>query len=216
MPSMTIAIESIPIAKAREYLEQRTAAEVIAFVEPLLDELEKRDGDARIDVVDGDIVTDTLVREWGSPLLVFGSVRSAGLVGADEGSPLLVMGDLAAHDVYAASALYVRGNLAVQGLLYLNSLNDYSAFIEGNASARLLVEEGTHTTICGLFEGTVASTMNSVHIGPSREIAPHVDDDVLRSHLLLEAFETDQSGNGGLADNLLRMLREGLPVLVSE
>ncbi len=62
--------------------------------------------------------------------------------------------------------MIVGGNVEVQRLVYLNSLNDYSFLAHGNLSAQSLVEEGMYTWIGGTVScKQVLSIQNTIEQG---------------------------------------------------
>jgi len=186
-------------------LESLVGASGMSFIQPLLDDAPATD----VEWTRGPQHVAALHRVAGAPLIVIGDLRVDGPVLLEEHAWLVVTGDVSARDVWATAAIYVHGSVRVDGLLYLNSLNDYSVSVAGSVDVALLVEEGMRTTICGSFSGAVLSSQNIVRTGADRKVWPRVDAERFEEAIAPRAFEPDEHGNGGLREGLFELLRRG-------
>lgn len=77
--------------------------------------------------------------------------------------PLIVLGDLEASHWWQRSYALVEGKVSLQGILFANSLNDYSLGIGNGVTAKVLMEHGMSTGIVGEVQVEYAlSWMNQI------------------------------------------------------
>jgi hypothetical protein len=194
-------IRTMSIAAARAVLSD-LGEEAITFIAPILDDVES------ITIADHDLEADTLTLESEIPLLVRGNVRCGGLVATLEHSPLFVLGDLHARDVFVSHACYVGGSLRATGLVYLNSLNDYSTCIAGDLEAQLVIEQGMATYVGGEIRGRALSIQNHV-LSKKTGSVPRSMVEAIAQYLVPAALDDDGDLRGGIH----RLLTAGQPVL---
>ena len=153
---------------------------------------------------DGDTVLDRL-RVGSSPVVVAGDLVVHGVVEdcceADL-TLLIVLGDLRARDVVNCSAMYIQGDVHVDGVVYGNSLCDWLLAVGGDLHARALIEDGHWFAIDGAVDAVTMSAMGRIR---DAQFPPE------RLHEGLVKEVLDDSGIEG--GQLMRRLVSGRPVL---
>ena len=156
--------------------------------------------------VDGDLDLD------GGPVLAAGALEVTGdVLGWEEGSALVVLGDLRANNVLVGGPeIVIKGHLFAKGSV-LTDYNHGSLDVAGDLHASLVLAEHL-TRIGGRVHGT------TVDFGGLRVTSPDFKPTVSRERATRQAREVfvpevlnDQGYVTGIA--LKNRLREGLPVL---
>ncbi|WP_044890796.1 leucine-rich repeat domain-containing protein [Myxococcus hansupus] len=164
---------------------------------------------------EGDLQADSLV-VGPRPLIVSGSVRLKGLLQdghAADHTLLVVLGDLEVENVATFSAMFIAGDVRIQGLLFGDSYGDDVFCVGGGLTARALIEQHHHIGVSGPLDVDVivGDKLTSTE-KPRKKLEPH-------EALLTGAFTVEDEDEGDITDStvdrkgLLAKLRAGEPVL---
>ena len=133
------------------------------------DEYKNEDGDSVVRLYTGDTVFDGNFAVGSDTVLVDGNLSVQGLLSDCEESDhtlLVVLGNVTARDILSAGEMSIRGNVLVERLVYLNSLNDYRFLVGGDLTAEALAEDGMFTWIHGeIHAKRVLSLHNEIKQG---------------------------------------------------